>query len=366
LAVTANGTEPFTYQWKKNGLVLSDGAGVSGSKTSTLNLSNLSATASAGDYTVEVTNAAGSIESQPASVTVVPMTGLSEYQTAVTGLNPVGYWQLDETTGPVAYEYWNGNSGTYGDAALPGVVGPQSPDFPGFSTTNLAAQFDGFAGSVQLPPLNLNTNKITITGWIWANGDQGGFKGIVYTRSGATTAGINYGNGNELRYVANNNAQNTWSWDSGLIVPPNDWSFFALVLDPDKTTIYLGNKSQGLVSATNNVPNANELFEGPTYVGQDPQGGRFFTGSIDDIAIFNQALTGDQINTLFTTATQGQSAGVTLTVEKSGNTMTLSWPTGVLQESATVDGTYADVNGATSPYPVQTTGQQHFYRVKVQ
>jgi len=60
--VTASGTAPFGYQWSRNGAVLSDGGGVSGSKTGTLTL--LSAMpGDAGNYTVTVSNLAGSVSS---------------------------------------------------------------------------------------------------------------------------------------------------------------------------------------------------------------------------------------------------------------------------------------------------------------
>jgi len=52
----------------------------------------------------------------------------------------------------------------------------------------------------------------------------------------------------------------------------------------------------------------------------------------------------------------------TLGVSKQGGTVTITF-TGTLQSSTTVNGSYQDVSGATSPYPVPTgLAPAKFYR----
>ncbi len=65
LAVVATGTPPLSYQWRRNGTPLS------GATQATLALTNLQL-ADAGDYSVVVTNAAGSATSAVAAVAVAP------------------------------------------------------------------------------------------------------------------------------------------------------------------------------------------------------------------------------------------------------------------------------------------------------
>jgi hypothetical protein len=67
--VSASGTAPFTYQWRKGGAALQDGGVVSGSMTSTLTLTGV-ATGDAGSYDVVVTNAVSSATSGAATLTV--------------------------------------------------------------------------------------------------------------------------------------------------------------------------------------------------------------------------------------------------------------------------------------------------------
>ena len=59
-------------------------------------------------------------------------------------------------------------------------------------------------------------------------------------------------------------------------------------------------------------------------------------------------------------------APVTLSIAKSGNDVVLTWPSGTLQESTSVSGTYNDLLGVTSPHTNAISGPQKFFRVKVQ
>jgi DNA/RNA endonuclease G (NUC1) len=69
--VTATGTAPLTYQWRKAGVPLADGGAVSGVTTASLLLTGLSAV-NGGTYDVVVTNALGFATSNAATLTVNP------------------------------------------------------------------------------------------------------------------------------------------------------------------------------------------------------------------------------------------------------------------------------------------------------
>ena len=83
-----------------------------------------------------------------------------------------------------------------------------------------------------------------------------------------------------------------WDWNSGLIVPDNEWIFVAVVVEPTQATMYM---SDGITYsfATNIVDHDIEEFDGLTYVGWDYEQGsanRFFNGLIDDVRIYTRAL----------------------------------------------------------------------------
>lgn len=71
--VAALGDQPLSYQWKENGINLTNGGAISGVTTSTLTISSISL-ASAGTYAVIVSNAIYAVSSENAALTVVSTT----------------------------------------------------------------------------------------------------------------------------------------------------------------------------------------------------------------------------------------------------------------------------------------------------
>ena len=67
LTVSATGTAPLHYQWRRGGVSLTDGGGISGSRSNVLIVQSLTA-ATMGDYSVTISNACGVITTVPASV----------------------------------------------------------------------------------------------------------------------------------------------------------------------------------------------------------------------------------------------------------------------------------------------------------
>ena len=73
-SVAVVGNPPFFYQWLDGATNLNDGGSISGSTTSTLTISNISA-ANAGTYSVIISNSIGSATSTGAVLTVASVTG---------------------------------------------------------------------------------------------------------------------------------------------------------------------------------------------------------------------------------------------------------------------------------------------------
>ena len=314
--VAALGTPPFTYRWQQNGVNLSDGGNIFGSTNTTLLVSNVSVNA---NYGVVVTGSGGSTNSSLAALTVVPAPTES-YARSVLAANPVAFYEFNDTGNPAtnapAFDYAGGFAGTYGTAAINGFGGVSGPtSFPGFANPHYALQTANPAAQswVTAPAWNLKTNTVTLTAWINPNGPQAAASGIVFTRAGTTpAAGLCYTadkdpNGNFTLGYNWNNDWYTWNWDSRLVAPPGQWSFVALVISPSNAVLYVMN-ANGLVAATNTYPNVAQAFDGTTLIGDDSldggNGTRAFNGVIDDVAVFNSALSKPQLFTLFSTASQ--------------------------------------------------------------
>ncbi|MCC6723691.1 MAG: hypothetical protein IT258_04225 [Saprospiraceae bacterium] len=142
-----------------------------------------------------------------------------------------------------------------------------------------------------VPALNLNSNTVTISAWIKPNGLQSDNAGVIFCRGGNTVAGIHIKSNNELRYHWNDGQYN---WGSGKIAPANEWSHVVLVVQPTKGMIYLNGDS-----AVNTTTHAIEEFNSTLRLGNDASSSaRTFNGEIDEVCIWNRALSKSEIREL--------------------------------------------------------------------
>ena len=282
--------------------------------------------------------------------------------------NAIAYWRLNETNGSTtAVDSVGGHNATYGSAVLSGVAGPQPPDFLGFELTNTAALFVGNANNswITIPALNLNTNTVTITMWIYPIGNQADYAGLLFCRSGSTVAGMNFNSaGTDLGYTWNNDS-GSWGWSSGVQPPANEWSLATLVVQPTSTVVYLIN-TNGWQSATNVLTQPNQAFAGSGTVGTDTyaSAARVFNGVLDEVAVFDYALTPAQIQQLYDNG--HQLPQMQMGVQLIGGNVNLNWPQGTLLQSANLSGPWLAVPNTASSYNILPTNNAMFYRVLLQ
>jgi autotransporter-associated beta strand protein len=306
LVATPTGTAPFSYQWQSNGV------NIASATNSSLVLTNLQPTSSA-VYTVLLSNSNGAA-SAAASLSV--LTSPAPVSATLSN-NPVGYWRLNEAVGPTAYDSAGSYSGTGEGGVAFGVPGVTNNPFTGFENGNLGLQFNGTDSDVAIPAMNLNTNTFTVTCWLKRTGAQTAWSGIVFCRSGATTAGLHFGTANELRYTWNNSGS-TYKWNSGLVPPDGVWTFVALVIQPSQALIYMATNGT-LRSAANVVANPVQAFAGATYLGYDPNSStRRLNGALDEVAIFNRALTPQQLGQILAASLVATPPAANLTAPATG------------------------------------------------
>ena len=138
LTVQADVVEPATYQWRRNGLNLSDGAGVSGAASSTLTIDPAMA-ADAAMYDVVIHGACGGEATSDAAELFVGQRRVTVYSadSPIQGMTTGGEIVTFEGDGlftGMAMEFW-------------------SPDYAGFAdTTTFGASPDGKSITVIVPP----------------------------------------------------------------------------------------------------------------------------------------------------------------------------------------------------------------------
>jgi len=365
-AVTAVGSNPLGYHWRANGVALADGGNVSGSTSANLVISNLTA-ANIGLYDVVITNTVGAVTSSVVSLGVItPVAG--GYEATVIGMKPLAYYRLNETNGSIAYDYYGGNAGSYGVGAVIDVPGPQGPTFAGFEANNSGVGVSVSANSwVTAPFGSLSTNTVTMAMWVNPNNTFDQFAGLLVNRGGGVNGGFGY-TGGQIGYTWNNNNANTYNFRSGFIPPLNQWSFVGMVVTPTNATIYYGNPPGPLQTAVNTLAHTSDVFGNNWQIGSDNNDGlndgqRNFAGSIDEVIVFTRSLSLAEMQTLYAVGVSGQV--VSLTIQRSGANVIVTWPRGTLLEANQLTGPWT-TNTATSPYTTSPTSSMKFYRVQVQ
>jgi hypothetical protein len=315
-------------------------------------------------YVVTALNAQGESANSP-EVAVAPGESTAWTRTA----SPLGYWRLNESSGIIAADSsGNGLDGTYEPAVALGVPGVANPPYFGFATSDLAASFNGQANSwVSLPPLNLNSATATFAAWIDPTvATQAGATGLIFCRDGlSTVSGFGYNPaGTQLGYTWNNDS-GTYGWNSGLTPPVNQWSFVALVVTPTSATVYLYN-TNGAVSASTTHTQTASAFSGETRIGNDSLGSnRTFQGSLCEAAVFNTALTSNQIAALYQGAV-GAFSNPALASTWNNQQLTLAWPdNGLLLQTTNLTGPWTTNLGAASPLIMTPIGASKFFRLQL-
>lgn len=153
-----------------------------------------------------------------------------------------------------------------------------------------AMQVAGSPDYAQTPAFDLTTNIMTFSAWVKLDGIQPNYAGVIMN-DGNDAAGLNFRESNNT--LGYHWPGGSWSWDSNLEVPDGEWAHVAMVTTPSSVTLYLNG-----VGATHNTNlTATELttFKIGSYRGW---GSRNMSGEIDEVCIWNRALSQAEIREL--------------------------------------------------------------------
>ena len=140
-SVLASGTPPPNYQWRFNSTNLTDGARINGATSTNLTIGNVQSS-DAGSYTAVITNVAGSITSDVATLTMIAggvNTNATNIQATLTGDGLQLAWPDDHTGWRLLMQTNPPGAG----------LGTNWQEVPASATTNrLWFQLDASRGSV--------------------------------------------------------------------------------------------------------------------------------------------------------------------------------------------------------------------------
>ncbi|MFZ2148270.1 MAG: LamG domain-containing protein, partial [Sedimentisphaerales bacterium] len=193
----------------------------------------------------------------------------------------VGWWRFDEGSGTTAYD----SSGYGRDGTLVGGATWAVGRFGG------GIELDGTSGYVSVPDFELTTDSIT---WVaWLNGWKGGDWAPLISSRVVGQCEMNFGDNDTLHYTWNNDSSATWGWTGGPVIPEDTWTMLAVTLDPDSAVAYVYTDEGGLTQATNAISHIEETV-GALQIGYS-YSPRYVRGIIDEAAVFNRALTEQEI-----------------------------------------------------------------------
>jgi hypothetical protein len=341
LTVEARTGTPLSYQWKK------DNQPIEGATQNTLTLMNADA-ATAGAYHVDVTNAAGTTESQRATIVVVGPE--ATYDATVLRDGPVAYWRLDETEGTTAADAMGNHPGTYGAGVILGATGALAGD------DNTAASFiQAAAAFVEVPwAAALNPPQFTFECWAKVTGGTG-HRSPMTSRGDPPQEGF-------IFYADPNNNWQFWSgtgagWNAlgNVPVQTDAWVHLAGTYDGTTKRFFVNGQEVGANQSVY-VPNDADVLRLGAGATESPTGNYFFEGVIDEPAVYNKALSPARILTHYL-AGQPPVTEIIAAIQVDGGEIVISWE-GTASLEATEDlADWEVVPDATSPYRVTPSGR---------
>ena len=138
-----------------------------------------------------------------------------------------------------------------------------------------------------LASYTLTFTSITFNLWVWRNGTQGRYDGLVMNRGNAS--GFTYPDpATSLGYHWNGNE---YTYASGVDTANQTWAMATLTVSSSDARWYLN----GVLQHTRVNGHTSSTFAN-LYVGSDPQDGtRYYDGRISMVQIYNRALTASEI-----------------------------------------------------------------------
>ena len=279
LSITAEG-KYLSYQWKK------DGVDLTGETNATLTITDANATLHDGNYSVVVSNDFGSVESDINEFVV------ENDINKISGL--VGWWKFDEGNGTVAYDSsGNGNDGnlTNGPIWTDGKIGGALS----FNNSNSEVNC-GNDSSLEL------SGEITLASWINPNSGADNSKIFGKTLNGQDNGyGINWDKDYEGLIpgggVQHMNGGNDWrEWGNGSEgFAANTWYHIVYTKKNSIEYAYVNTVLVNQWLVKRNIPTNNADFK----IGYSEDAVSGFNGLIDDVRIYDRALSAAEVQALY-------------------------------------------------------------------
>jgi hypothetical protein len=310
---------------------------VSGPGTVTFSASTSAVTSAsfsmAGAYVLRLTVSDGALStSDDVAVTVAPAA------TTTGGL--VSHWRLDESSGVTATDTAGPRPGTLADGAK-------------WSTGKKGGGvlLDGVDDYIALPDFDVPGSALTIAAWVKSSSFPTSSDQRFISKATSTAEQDHYwmlgqtiSGQSRLRFRLKTNGTTTTLIASSGDLPLDTWYHATATYDGANMRLYLNGVEVGSTTKSGAMTSGADV---PVEIGRNPDGSNFMHGVIDDVRIYNRALTPAEVSNIV--ADTGSSPNQAPVVS-AGPDRTVTWP-----GNATLSGTVTDDGQPTAAIQLNWT-----------
>jgi hypothetical protein len=223
-------------------------------------------------------------------VLAVLFSALPVYGSLTDGL--VAYWNFDETSGETAIDSAGTNNGTlYGDATR----------VSGILNGGLRFSGNGYVNVPSSSSLNINGNAITISVWykpstsnVFTNSNS---QMVCKWYDGESSYSLGYSSGSNQIWLAIDATNNANAYSSISVDIVNQWYHIVGVYDGTQQIVYVDKIAGTPVANSGNIDITSRSLRISGY--SSGSGYSPLNGTIDDVRIYNRALSADEVAQLY-------------------------------------------------------------------
>lgn len=218
--------------------------------------------------------------------------------------------QIDLNRGLVAYYPFDGNANDASGNGNDGTVYGATLTADRFGKPNSAYSFNGMTNFIRIEASSTNSsfNEITIVSWVRPTGCAAGLGGIVTRWNQSAVYGNYYG----FWYDCTQSQNSIQAGSHEYYMPStahygpiglNTWSLVTYVISPKlgNESLYINGKLESTKTASENIRTSDLpiIIGADIFTYQQNNYYRFFQGDIDDVRIYNRALSQEEVQALF-------------------------------------------------------------------
>jgi len=236
-----------------------------------------------------------------------PVPTCGEAARVIVESKPVSYWRMDEFCGPEACDVFQRHTGVYEAGVVYHLDGARSDQFNSPGQFNRAPHFAGGRMRALVPEIG---KTYSVSMWFW-NGmpsDARPVAGYLFSRgrdhafvAPGDHLGIGGTQGHAGKLIFCNGDKGEPTLGGSTAIQRWTWNHVVLVRDDDKVRVYLNGNREPEIDA--DVKSSLPPTVGQLFIGGRCDRDSNFEGRIDETAIYDRALTDDDVAKLYRAAT---------------------------------------------------------------